>query len=139
METEDLDLTPDLKVVADTLGISYIATRHMYEMSVVNETLIIEDLRRGLLFEWLTFINIHLRNHPNDFEQVIMKLFFDELGDPMSIDITNEEFERMLDDKSYAGSIKVINFDHINNEVDSILFRLTLTQYINLLEIGALS
>ncbi|MEY3118313.1 MAG: hypothetical protein RIT30_245 [Bacteroidota bacterium] len=139
METDEFDPILDLGEVAETLGISHLATVHMYEMSVMNETLIIEDLRKGLLFEWLTFINLNLRDHPHDFEQAIMKLFFDELGDPMSIDITNEEFERMLDDKSYAGSIKVINFDHNNNEVDSIMFRLTLTQYINLLEIGALS
>ena len=99
METEDLDLTPDLKVVADTLGISYIATRHMYEMSVVNETLILDDLRRGLLFEWLTFINLHLLDHPHDFEQFIMKLFIDDLGEQISIDVSTEELDKMLEDQ----------------------------------------
>ena len=139
METEDLDLTPDLNVVADTLGISYIATRHMYEMSVVNETLILDDLRKGLLFEWLTFINLHLTDHPQDFEECIMKLFIDDLGDDISIDVSTEELDKMLEDRSYAGSIKAINLDQNHEEVDRILFRLTLRQYINLLEVGAKS
>jgi hypothetical protein len=139
METEDFDLTPDLKVVADTLGISYIATRHMYEMSVINETLIRDDLRKGLLFEWLTFINLHLQHHPHDFEQSAMKLFIDDLGDETSIDVSTEELDKMLEDRSYAGSIKAINLDQNHEEVDRILFRLTLRQYINLLEVGAKS
>ena len=139
METEDFDLTPDLKVVADTFGISYIATRHMYEMSVINETLILEDLRRGLLFEWLTFINLHLLNHLHDFEQSVMKLFIDDLGDEITIDVSTEELDKMLEDRSYAGSIKAINLDQNHEEVDRILFRLTLRQYINLLEVGAKS
>jgi hypothetical protein len=136
MEMEEFDLTPDLGVVAETLGINHMATVQMYEMSVVNETLILEDLRKGLIFEWLTFINLHLRDHPHDFEQVIMKLFVDDLGDDVSIDVSTEELDKMLDDRSYAGSIKLINLDLFNNEVDRILFRLTLRQYINLLEVG---
>ena len=133
---EEFDLTPDLGVVAETLGINHMATVQMYEMSVVNETLILEDLRKGLIFEWLTFINLHLRDHPHDFEQVIMKLFVDDLGDDVSIEVTPEELDKMIDDRSYAGSIKVINLDLFNKEVDRILFRLTLRQYINLLEVG---
>ena len=133
---EEFDLTPDLGVVADTLGINHLATVQLYEMSVINETLILKDLRNGLIFEWLTFINLHLRDHPHDFEQVIMKLFVDDLGDDVSIDVSTEELDKMLDDRSYAGSIKLINLDLFNNEVDRILFRLTLRQYINLLEVG---
>jgi hypothetical protein len=137
MEMEEFDLTPDLGVVAETLGINHKATVQMYEMSVVNETLILEDLRNGLIFEWLTFINLHLRDHPHDFEQVIMKLFSDDLGDFIKIDVSAEELDKMLDDRTYAGSIKVINMDLFNNEVDRILFRLTLRQYVNFLEVGA--
>jgi len=59
MTLEGFDLTPDLRVFADALGINYLATTHMYELSVVNKTLILEDLRKGLIFEWLTFINFH--------------------------------------------------------------------------------
>ncbi len=136
MEKEEFDLTPDLGVVAETLGINYLATVQMFEMSVVNETLILEDLRNGLIFEWLTFINLHLRYHPHDFEQVIMKLFVDDLGDDVSIDVSTEELDKMLDDRSYAGSIKLINLDLFNNEVDRILFRLTLRQYLNFLEVA---
>ncbi len=136
MEMEEFDLTPDLGVVAETLGINHIATVQMYEMSVVNETLILEDLRKGLIFEWLTFINLHLRDHPSDFEQVIMKLFSDDLGDDISIDVSTEELDKMLDDRTYAGSIKVINLDFFNNELDRILFRLTLRQYLNFLEVA---
>ena len=137
MEKEEFDLTPDLGVVAETLGINHKSTLQMYEMSVVNETLILTDLRKGLIFEWLTFINLHLREHPSDFEQVIMKLFSDDLGDFIKIDVSAEELDKMLDDRTYAGSIKVINMDSFNNEVDRILFRLTLRQYINFLEVGA--
>ena len=136
MEMEEFDLTPDLSVVAETLGINHMATVQMYEMSVVNETLILKDLRNGLIFEWLTFINLHLRDHPQNFEESIMNLFINDLGDDISIQVTPEELDKMLDDRSYAGSIKVINLDLFNNEVDRILFRLTLRQYINLLEVG---
>ena len=134
---EEFDLTPDLSVVADTLGINHLATVQMFEMSVVNETLILEDLRNGLIFEWLTFINLHLRDHPQDFEQVIMKLFSDDLGDDISIDVSIEELDKMLDDRTYAGSIKVSNLDFFNNELDRILFRLTLRQYLNFLEVAS--
>lgn len=134
---EEFDLTPDLGVVAETLGINHIATVQMFEMSVVNETLILEDLRNGLIFEWLTFINLHLREHPHDFEQVIMKLFSDDLGDDISIDVSIEELDKMLDDRTYAGSIKVSNLDFFNNELDRILFRLTLRQYLNFLEVAS--
>ena len=138
MEAEELDLTPaDLKVVANTLGINYLASVQMYQMSAVNETLIINDLRKGLIFEWLIFINLHLLNHPSNFEQSVMKLFSDDLGDPVSIKLSTEELDKMLDDRSYAGIIKAINLDQNNYEVDRILFRLNLTQYIKLLIIGA--
>jgi hypothetical protein len=137
MEKEEFDLTPDLGVVADTLGINHLATVQLYEMSVINETLILKDLRNGLIFEWLTFINLHLRDHPHDFEQVIMKLFSDDLGDDISIDVSIEELDKMLDDRTYAGSIKLINLDLYNNEVDHILFRLTLRQYLNFLEVAS--
>jgi hypothetical protein len=139
METEDLDLTPDLNIVAETLGINYKAIVHMYEMSVINETLILDDLRKGLIFEWLTFINLHLKDHPQDFGECIMKLFIDDLGDNISIDVSIEELDKMLEDHRYAGSIKAINLDQNHKEVDRILFRLTLRQYINLLEVGAKS
>jgi hypothetical protein len=65
-----------------------------------------------------------------------MKLFIDDLADDVSIEVTPEELDKMIDDRSYAGSIKVINLDLFNKEVDRILFRLTLRQYINLLEVG---
>lgn len=133
---EEFDLTPDLGVVADTLGINHLATVQLYEMSVINETLILKDLRNGLIFEWLTFINLHLRDYPQNFEDSIMKLFIDDLADDVSIEVTPEELDKMIDDRSYAGSIKVINLDLFNKEVDRILFRLTLRQYINLLEVG---
>jgi hypothetical protein len=136
MEKEEFDLTPDLGVVADTLGINHLATVQLYEMSVINETLILKDLRNGLIFEWLTFINLHLRDYPQNFEDSIMKLFIDDLADDVSIEVTPEELDKMIDDRSYAGSIKVINLDLFNKEVDRILFRLTLRQYINLLEVG---
>ena len=140
MEAEELHLTPaDLKVVANTLGINYLATIQMYQMSVVAETLILKDLKKGLIFEWLIFINLHLLDHPSNFEQSVMKLFSDDLGDFMRIDVSAEEIDKMLDDRSYAGLIRAINLDQDNYEVDRILFRLTLTQYIKLLKIGSKS
>ena len=132
MTLKDFDLTPNLRVVAETLGINYLATTHMYDLSVVNETLIIEDLRKGLIFEWLVFINLHLLDYPSDFEHSVMKLFSDDLDDFVQIDVTMEELDKMFDDRSYAGLMKVINSDHI-------LFRLTLTQYLKLLKIGSKS
>jgi hypothetical protein len=136
MEKEEFDLTPELGVVAETLGINHLAVVQMFDWSILNETLIRDDLRQGLLFEWLTFINLHLRDRPQNFEESIMNLFINDLGDDISIEVTPEELDKMLDDHSYAGSIKVINLDLFNNEVDRILFRLTLRQYINLLEVG---
>jgi len=132
MILKNFDSTPNLRVVAETLGINYLATTHMYDLSVVNETLIIEDLRKGLIFEWLVFINLHLLDYPSDFEHSVMKLFSDDLDDFVQIDVTMEELDKMFDDRSYAGLMKVINSDHI-------LFRLTLTQYLKLLKIGSKS
>ena len=139
METEDLDLTPDLNVVADTLGINHKAIVHMYEMSVVNETLILDDLRIGLLFEWLTFINLHLQRHPQNFEQAIMKLFIDDLGDNIRIDLGTEELDKMLDDRSYAGSIIIVQLDDSGRIFETVSIELTLNQYLNFLELGAKS
>ena len=129
---EELDLTPNLNVVADTLGINFLATVHMYETSVINETLILKDLRKGLLFEWLIFINLHLLDYPSDFEYSVMKLFSDDFDDFVQINVSMEELDKMFDDRSYAGLMKIINSDHI-------LFRLTLTKYLKFLKIESKS
>lgn len=139
METDEFDPILDLGEVAETLGISHLATVHMYEMSVMNETLIIEDLRKGLLFEWLIFINLHLRDHPHDFEQAIMKLFIDDLGDNIRIDLGTEELDKMLDDRSYAGSIIIVQLDDSGRIFETVSIELTLNQYLNFLELGAKS
>ena len=129
---EELDLTPNLNVVADTLRINFLATVHMYETSVINETLILKDLRKGLLFEWLIFINLHLLDYPSDFEYSVMKLFSDDFDDFVQINVSMEELDKMFDDRSYAGLMKIINSDHI-------LFRLTLTKYLKFLKIESKS
>jgi hypothetical protein len=68
-----------LKNVADEYGISYIATQHLYNYSAINETLILEDLRNGLLYEWLTFIEKHTDSNINNFQEALIKLFL-EIG-----------------------------------------------------------
>lgn len=135
MET-NIDQTPNLQVVSETLGISYVATRHMYEYGTVNETEVLNDLRNGLLFEWLTFINLYTDSNINDFEEIIVKLFLDNLSDNMIVDLSTSELDKMLDDRTYAGTIQIINYDQEEKETSRIPMRLTLHQYINFLEIG---
>ena len=95
MET-NIDQTPNLQVVSETLGISYVATKHMYEFGAVNETEVLNDLRNGLLFEWLTFINLFTDSNVNDFEDIIIKLFLDDLSDNISVDLSPDELEKMI-------------------------------------------
>ena len=135
METK-IDQTPNLQVVSETLGISYVATRHMYEFGAVNETEVLRDLRKGLLFEWLTFINLYTDSNINDFEEIIVKLFLNDLSDNIIVDLSRDELEKMIKDRTYAGTIQIVNLDNEENEISRIPIRLTLNQYINFLEIG---
>ena len=135
METK-IDQTPNLQVVSETLGISYVATKHMYEYGTVNETEVLNDLRNGLLFEWLTFINLFTDSNINDFEDIIVKLFLDDLSDNISVDLSPDELEKMIQDRTYAGTIQIVNLDNEENKISRIPIRLTLNQYINFLEIG---
>lgn len=125
-----------LKDAADKLGINYMAVWHMSQFNVLNETEIIEDLKNGLLFEWLTFIDLYTDSVTNNFEEAIMKLFIDELSDEVSINLTPEELQLMLDDQKYAGNIEVLNFDDQERVTSTITIRLTLSQYIDLLELA---
>lgn len=127
----NIDQTPNLQVVSETLGISYVATRHMYEYGAVNETEVLKDLRRGLLFEWLTFINLYTDSNIYDFEEIIVKLFLDDLSDNIIVDLPSEELERMINDGSYAGAVQIVNLDNGDNEISRIPIRLTLNQYNN--------
>jgi hypothetical protein len=76
--------------VTTTLGINYMASWHMTQFGIINETEINEDLRNDLLFEWLTFIDLYTDSYTNNFEEVVMKLFIDELRDEVSINLTPE-------------------------------------------------
>lgn len=125
-----------LQGVTTTLGINYMAAWHMTQFGIINETEINEDLRNGLLFEWLTFIDLYTDSYTNNFEEAVMKLFIDELSDEVSINLTPEELQLMLDDQKYAGNIEVLNFDDQERVTSTITIRLTLSQYIDLLELA---
>lgn len=131
-----MDEINTLQDAADKLGINYMAIWHMSQFNVLNETEIIEDLKNGLLFEWLTFIDLYTDSVTNNFEEAIMKLFIDELSDEVSINLTPEELQLMLDDQKYAGNIEVLNFDDQERVTSTITIRLTLSQYIDLLELA---
>jgi hypothetical protein len=135
MET-NIEEPTNLELVSETLGISYVATRHMYEFGAVNETEVLNDLRNGLLFEWLTFINLYTDSNINDFEEIIIKLFLDDLSDKIIIDLSTEELEKMIEDGAYAGTIQIVNLDDAEVETSRIPIRLTLNQYNNFLETG---
>jgi hypothetical protein len=119
------------------LGINYIAVWHMTQFGVVNETAITEDLSNGLLYEWLEFIYDHTDSNTNDFEEAVIKLFLDLLGENMELILLADELDRMTADSDYAGIMAVIIQDSSNNEIERIPIRLKLRQYILFLEIGS--
>ncbi len=125
-----------LKDVTDALGINYIAAWHMTEFNVLNETEIIEDLRNGMIFGWLTFIDRYTDSNTNNFEDSIMRMFMDEINDNMIIDLPPIELQRMIDDENYAGSITFKNLDERDRVVSTFLIRLKLKQYLDLLKFG---
>ena len=125
-----------LKDVTDALGINYIAAWHMTEFNVLNETAIIEDLRNGMIFGWLTFIDRYTDSNTNNFEDSIMRMFMDEINDNMIIDLPPIELQRMIDDENYAGSITFKNLDERDRVVSTFLIRLKLKQYLDLLKFG---
>jgi hypothetical protein len=102
----------------------------------VNETEITEDLKNGLLFEWLTFIDMYTDSNINNLEEAVMKLFIDQLSDEVSINLPPEELQLMIDNQKYAGNIEVLNFDEKERVTSTITIRLNLTQYIDLLELA---
>jgi hypothetical protein len=131
-----MDEINTLQNAADSLGINYMAIWHMSEFGVVNETEITEDLKNGLLFEWLTFIDLYTDSNTNNFEEAVMKLFIDQLNDEVSINLPPEELQLMIDNQKYAGNIEVLNFDEKERVTSTITIRLNLTQYIDLLELA---
>ena len=134
MKELKFDESPNLEVVSDTLGISYTAVKHMYEFSALNETEVLNDLKNGLLFEWLTFVNLFTDSYVNDFEEVIIKLFANSLNDFITMHLPDAELSKMLKDKSYAGTLYIINLDIYSNEESRIPMRFNISQYINFLE-----
>jgi hypothetical protein len=126
-----------LKDATNFLGISYLAARHMTQFAVVNETAITEDLSNGLLYEWLEFIIDHTDSNTNDFEEAVIQLFLDLLGDNMELILLADELDRMMEDSDYAGIMAVIIQDSSNNKMERIPIRLKLRQYILFLEIGS--
>jgi hypothetical protein len=132
----NMDEINTLQNAADSLGINYMAIWHMSEFGVVNETEITEDLKNGLLFEWLTFIDRYTDSNINNLEEAVMKLFIDQLSDEVSINLPPEELQLMIDDQKYAGNIEVLNFDEKERVTSTITIRLNLTQYIDLLELA---
>ena len=131
-----MDEINTLQNAADSLGINYMAIWHMSEFGVVNETEITEDLKNGLLFEWLTFIDRYTDSNINNLEEAVMRLFIDQLSDEVSINLPPEELQLMIDNQKYAGNIEVLNFDDQERLTSTITIRLNLTQYIDLLELA---
>ena len=119
------------------LGINYSAVLHMTQFGVINETAIIEDLTNGLLYEWLEFIDNYTDSNTNDFEEAVIQLFLDLLGDNMELILLADELDRMITDRDYAGVLAAIIQDSSNNEIERIPIRLKLRQYILFLEIGS--
>ena len=126
-----------LQDVSRILGINYMAVWHMSEFNVFNETEISEDLNNGLIYEWLQFIHDHTDSNTNDFEEAVIKLFLDLLGENMELILLADELDRMMEDSDYAGIMAVIIQDSSNNEIERIPIRLKLRQYILFLEIGS--
>jgi hypothetical protein len=133
METK-IDNTPNLRVVSETLGISYIATSQMYNFGAVHEEEIEKDLSKGLLMEWLTFINLYTDSYSNNFTEEIIKLFFDRLSDSMVIYLAPDELKKMEFDMSYSGKIILININDSGKESSRNTIRLTLNQYKNFIK-----
>ena len=131
---EEIDTLLDASRV---LGINYIAAWHMTQFGVINETAIIEDLSNGLLYEWLQFIYDHTDSNTNDFEEAVIKLFLDLLGENMELILLADELDRMTADRDYAGIMAAIIQDSNNNEIERIPIRLNLRQYILFLELGS--
>lgn len=126
-----------LQDASRVLGINYIAVWHMTQFGALNETAITEDLSNGLLYEWLEFIIDHTDSNTNDFEEAVIQLFLDLLGDNMELILLADELDRMMEDSDYAGIMAVIIQDSSNNEMERIPIRLKLRQYILFLEIGS--
>lgn len=126
-----------LKDATDLLGINYMAAWHLQEFSVFNETEIQEDLNNGLIFEWLQFINDYSDSYVNDFEEAVIKLFLEMLGDHMELILSTDELQRMIADTDHAGFMIAVKQDENNNEIERIPIRLKLAQYILFLEIGS--
>ena len=126
-----------LQDASRVLGINYVAVWHMTQFGVINETAIIEDLTNGLLYEWLEFIDDYTDSNTNDFEEAVIQLFLDLLGDNMELILLADELDRMITDRDYAGVLAAIIQDSSNNEIERIPIRLKLRQYILFLEIGS--
>lgn len=119
------------------LGINYSAVLHMTQFGVVNETAITEDLSNGLLYEWLEFIHDHTDSNTNDYEEAVIKLFLNLLGDNMELILLTDELQRMKADSEHAGFMVAVIQDENYNEIERIPIRLNLRQYILFLELGS--
>jgi hypothetical protein len=126
-----------LKDATDLLGINYMAAWHLQEFSVFNETEIQEDLNNGLIYEWLQFIHDHSDSYVNDFEEAVIKLFLEMLGDHMELILSTDELQRMIADSNHAGFMVAVKQDENYNEIERIPIRLKLDQYILFLKIGS--
>lgn len=122
--------------IAEDFGINHLATWQLAEFDTVDEAAIINDLKNGLLHEWLRFVSEQQKNKSKLYQQQILQLFLLSLSDNFSLLITPKELERMINYDEYPGRITVINYDSDGKELRKIKSRLTLDQYIYFMEIA---
>ena len=122
--------------IAEDFGINNIASWQLAEFDTIDEAAIINDLKNGLLHEWLRFVSERKKNKSKLYQQQILQLFLLSLSDNFSLLITPKELERMINYDEYPGRFTVINYDSDGKEFRKIKSRLTLDQYIYFMEIA---
>lgn len=122
--------------IAEDFGINHLAAWQLAEFDTIDETAIINDLKNGLLHEWLRFVSERKKNKSKLYQQQILQLFLLSLSDNFSLLITPKELERMINYDEYPGRFTVINYDSDGKELRKIKSRLTLDQYIYFMEIA---
>ena len=122
--------------IAEDFGINHLAAWQLAEFGTIDETAIINDLKNGLLYQWLRFVSEQQKNKSQSYQQKILHLFLLSLSDNFSLLITPKELERMINYDEYPGRFQVINYDSDGKELRKIKSRLTLDQYIYFMEIA---
>jgi hypothetical protein len=116
------------------LGINSKAARQLSVNDTFDYTSITEDIKNGLILEWLYFIDYYTDTLQNNYEDLVLEIFFNEMSDQVFVDISESELYKMYKDPNYKAVVRIIDSVIQHNKLGKYVIKLNLAEYEKLIK-----